>query len=90
VLQRERGYLHAKTVVVDGDVASVGSGVWDMRSLCIDHEINAVLYDEELAGSPEAACDADRAGCRRFAPRPTVRRAVCCACATPPRASCRR
>lgn len=68
VLLYEKGYLHAKTVVVDGEVASVGSGNWDMRSLYINYELNALVYDAGVAGALEAAFERDRAGCRRFDP----------------------
>ena len=68
VLLYERGYLHAKTVSVDGKVASVGSGNWDIRSFSINYELNALVYDAGIAGALERAFDADRAGCRRFDP----------------------
>ncbi|CTQ31249.1 cardiolipin synthase [Jannaschia rubra] len=66
VLLYEDGYLHAKTVTVDGEVASVGSGNWDIRSFSINYELNALVYDARLAGDLEAAYDADRAACRVF------------------------
>lgn len=66
VLLYERGYLHAKTVSVDGEVASVGSGNWDIRSFSINYELNALVYDADVAAGLEAAFDADRSDCRRF------------------------
>ncbi len=66
VLLYDRGYLHAKTVSIDGEVASVGSGNWDIRSFSINYELNALVYDLGLASALEAAFDADRAGCHRF------------------------
>jgi cardiolipin synthase len=66
VLLHQGGYLHAKTVVTDGEVASVGSGNWDIRSFSINYELNAVLYDPVIAAQLEAAYERDRANCRRF------------------------
>ena len=42
----EKGFLHAKTIVVDDVVASVGSANFDIRSFKLSFEVNAVLYDE--------------------------------------------
>ncbi|MBP1804443.1 cardiolipin synthase [Rubellimicrobium aerolatum] len=68
VLMFEGGFLHAKTVVADGWVASVGSGNWDIRSFSINYELNALVYDAAVAADLEAAYDRDRARCRRFDP----------------------
>jgi cardiolipin synthase len=45
----ENGFIHAKTVVVDGGIVSVGSANIDQRSFRLDFEVNAILYDGELA-----------------------------------------
>lgn len=66
VLLYEGGFLHAKTVVADGWVASVGSGNWDIRSFSINYELNALVYDPAVAAEIEAGFDRDRAQCRRF------------------------
>jgi cardiolipin synthase len=66
VLLYEGGFLHAKTVSVDGEIASIGSGNWDIRSFSINYELNALIYDSRLAGALEAAFDADRRNCRVF------------------------
>lgn len=47
------GFLHAKTLVVDGEVASVGSANFDVRSFRLNFEANAVIYDEIEAGKLE-------------------------------------
>lgn len=44
----ENGFIHAKTMVVDGGIASVGSANIDVRSFRLDFEVNAILYDEAL------------------------------------------
>jgi cardiolipin synthase len=68
VLLFEGGFLHAKTVVTDGWVASIGSGNWDIRSFSINYELNALVYDTAVAAEIEAGYERDRALCRRFDP----------------------
>ncbi len=48
------GFIHAKTMVIDGQVASVGSANMDFRSFKLNFEVNAFLYDTELAQQLEA------------------------------------
>jgi cardiolipin synthase A/B len=40
------GMLHAKVIVVDRSLAAVGSANFDMRSLFLNYEVMALLYDE--------------------------------------------
>jgi len=41
-------FIHAKVVIVDDKMASVGSGNLDRRSFELNFETNAMVYDEEL------------------------------------------
>lgn len=43
------GFLHAKTIVIDDKVATVGTANMDVRSFRLNFEVNAFLYDEKLA-----------------------------------------
>lgn len=43
----DNGFLHAKTIVVDDEVASVGTCNFDIRSFSLNFEVNAFLYDSE-------------------------------------------
>ncbi|WP_046214335.1 cardiolipin synthase [Paenibacillus wulumuqiensis] len=45
----EKGFLHAKTMVIDGKIASVGTANMDIRSYKLNFEINAVIYDSQAA-----------------------------------------
>ncbi|OXM82648.1 cardiolipin synthase [Paenibacillus rigui] len=45
----EKGFLHAKTLVIDGKVASVGTANIDIRSFKLNFEINAFIYDTATA-----------------------------------------
>jgi cardiolipin synthase A/B len=44
------GLLHAKTMVVDGEWATVGSTNVDNRSFALNDEMNLVVYDRGVAG----------------------------------------
>ncbi len=45
----DNGFLHAKTLVVDGQVATVGSTNFDNRSFRLNFETNAFVFDEKFA-----------------------------------------
>lgn len=62
----ERGYLHAKTLSIDGEVCSIGSANLDIRSFSINYELNAVVYDATLARELEAAFERDLGFCQAF------------------------
>ncbi|MBW3657799.1 MAG: cardiolipin synthase B [Actinobacteria bacterium] len=46
----ERSMLHAKTMVVDGIVADIGSANFNSRSLSQDEEVDLVVFSREIAG----------------------------------------
>ena len=70
----EPGYLHAKTISVDGEVCSIGSANWDIRSFSINYELNALVYDPAVAGRIEDAFERDLARCEPFDPEAYRRR----------------
>lgn len=45
----QNGFLHAKTIVVDGKIASVGTANIDVRSFKLNFEGNAFLYDSGIS-----------------------------------------
>ncbi|MBD1379518.1 cardiolipin synthase [Metabacillus arenae] len=45
----ENGFIHAKTIIVDEQVSSVGTANIDLRSFKLNFEVNAFLYDEGIA-----------------------------------------
>ncbi len=59
----DNGFIHAKTIVVDGKVSSVGSANWDNRSFRLNFETNGILYDKEFATKMRKAFEADLARC---------------------------
>lgn len=44
-----KGFMHAKTMVIDDEIASVGSANLDYRSFKLNFEINSFIYDEKFA-----------------------------------------
>jgi len=44
------GFTHSKVIVADGVFSSVGTANLDFRSLETNFEVNAMIYDEEIAG----------------------------------------
>lgn len=44
----DNGFIHAKTMVVDGEIASVGTANMDFRSFRLNFEVNAFIYDKKL------------------------------------------
>lgn len=43
------GFIHAKTIVVDDEIASVGTANIDVRSFRLNFEVNSFIYDENVA-----------------------------------------
>lgn len=45
----QKGFVHAKTIVTDQQLAMVGTANMDIRSFELNFEVNAIVYDEEIA-----------------------------------------
>ena len=43
----ENGFIHAKTLITDDALASVGTANFDSRSFRLNFEVNAFIYDQE-------------------------------------------
>src|SRR5690625_625515 len=55
----QNGFMHAKTIVVDGAISSVGTATSDVRSFRLNFEVNAFLYDVDIAQQLVAAFQQD-------------------------------
>lgn len=44
-----KGFVHAKTMVIDRKVAMVGTANMDYRSFDLNFEVNAIVYDTDIA-----------------------------------------
>lgn len=60
------GFLHAKTVSVDGMVACVGTANMDIRSFGLNFEVNAVVYSEMTVQKLERAFENDITRCTQI------------------------
>ena len=49
----QKGFLHAKSMVIDGEIATVGTSNFDMRSFRLNFEVNAFVYNEQFAKQVE-------------------------------------
>jgi cardiolipin synthase len=75
------GMIHAKTMVVDGTVAMVGSANMDLRSFRLNFEVHALVHDAATAAQLEACFEADLAVSSRidpvgFAARPWTQKVI--------------
>lgn len=50
IYQYQKGFVHAKTFVADSKIAIVGTANMDFRSFDLNFEVNAIVYDTEVAG----------------------------------------
>lgn len=55
VYEYEKGFLHSKIIIVDYELASIGTANMDMRSFHLNFEVNAFLY---RTGSTQKLVDA--------------------------------
>jgi cardiolipin synthase len=60
VLLYEKGFIHAKTLVIDDDLAFVGTVNLDNRSFFINFEITTVIHDDHLIEKLRNQFDIDR------------------------------
>lgn len=44
-----KGFIHAKTMITDENIAIVGTANMDNRSFDLNFEVNAIVYDDEIA-----------------------------------------
>lgn len=58
-----QGFLHGKTIVCDGKVASIGTANISNRSFYLNFEVNAFVYNEDFARQQEQIFYNDMAHC---------------------------
>lgn len=49
----QNGFIHAKTIVADSTVISIGTANMDIRSFKLNFEVNAIIYDDRVATEAE-------------------------------------
>jgi cardiolipin synthase len=62
----KKGFLHSKTITVDGELCSVGTANMDIRSFQTNYEVNALIYDQEIARKIERQFKTDLRSCEEF------------------------
>ncbi|MBY6274056.1 MAG: cardiolipin synthase, partial [Bacillaceae bacterium] len=62
----ENGFIHAKTIVVDENAASVGTANIDVRSFRLNFEVNAFMYDGKIARQLADIFRKDMEKCRQL------------------------
>jgi cardiolipin synthase len=60
------GFLHAKTIMVDSCVCSIGTTNMDIRSLRLSYENNVVIFDRDVTQKMERDFKDDLIKCSRF------------------------
>lgn len=64
----DNGFLHAKGMVVDGVVSCYGTANMDIRSFCLNFEVNAVIYSVQTAEQLERLFLEDLKHCTQVTP----------------------
>ncbi len=49
IFQYSKGFIHAKTMVCDSKIAMIGTANMDSRSFDLNFEVNAIVYDKQVA-----------------------------------------
>lgn len=60
----QNGFIHAKTIVADESVCSVGTANLDIRSFKLNFEVNAIIYDDAIANHHENIFISDQKNCK--------------------------
>ncbi|MFS4464177.1 cardiolipin synthase [Staphylococcus haemolyticus] len=55
----QNGFIHSKVMMIDDEICSVGSANMDYRSFALNFEVNAFIYDKEIAKKIRAAYEED-------------------------------
>ena len=62
----DAGFLHAKTISADGEVCSIGSANFDIRSFRLNFETNAFIYDCKVTAEMDKYYQEDLEQCREL------------------------
>ncbi|MDA3851194.1 MAG: phospholipase D-like domain-containing protein [Spirochaetaceae bacterium] len=62
----QKGFLHAKVLVIDSMTSSVGSCNMDIRSFSLNYEINGLIYHEKTAKKLKEQFQRDKKHCKEL------------------------
>ncbi|MFL6556593.1 MAG: phospholipase D-like domain-containing protein, partial [Bacillus sp. (in: firmicutes)] len=68
VYSYQKGFLHKKVMIVDGDLATIGTANMDMRSFRLNFEVNLFLTGTESIQDLVAYYQEDLEECERIRP----------------------
>lgn len=74
-----KDFSHSKVIVIDGKIASIGSGNFDYRSFEHNFETNAIIYDKKVAAQlvkefEQECAEATQLSYKKFKARPKVQK----------------
>jgi cardiolipin synthase A/B len=72
----QAGFLHQKVLLIDDDVAAVGTANLDNRSMHLNFEMTLVFADPAVAREVSIMLEQDFANCRRATPGDLGRRGL--------------
>ncbi|MDP9080784.1 MAG: phospholipase D-like domain-containing protein [Bacteroidota bacterium] len=72
----KKGFVHAKTVVSDGQLAIIGTANMDHRSFELNFEVSAMVYDAKLAGELKQAFENDLEHSTKLNPKNWAKRTL--------------
>ena len=58
------GFIHSKTICIDGEICSIGTTNIDNRSFALHYEQNVIFYDKDFTSTCEDIFNADLSACR--------------------------
>ncbi|MCC5918354.1 MAG: cardiolipin synthase [Cryomorphaceae bacterium] len=61
----QKGFIHAKTMIIDDNLSVVGTANMDTRSFDLNFELNAVIYDRAFAAEHKLVFQEDLAHARK-------------------------
>ena len=64
IYRYQKGFIHAKTIVADGKISTVGTANLDIRSFQLNFEVNAIIYDSKIAKDLENIFNRDISDCK--------------------------
>lgn len=64
IYRYQKGFIHAKTIVADGKISTVGTANLDIRSFQLNFEVNAIIYDNKTAKDLEDIFNNDIKDCK--------------------------
>ncbi|WP_264804226.1 cardiolipin synthase [Cytobacillus sp. NCCP-133] len=66
VYQYLNGFYHAKAIMIDNEIADVGTANFDKRSLFLNYEINCFIYDKDFIQKVQTIVDTDIRNSKRL------------------------